>query len=71
MAGTRVECPVKTAERSLSMCKTFVLSVFLLASALVGLSACADNKMPPNSPSGGIGSPTGPATGPAFQGVPG
>ena len=53
------------------MCKTLVLSVFLLASALVGLSACVDNKMPPNSPSGGIGSPTGPATGPAYQGVPG
>ncbi|HUA57021.1 MAG TPA: hypothetical protein VMB81_32860 [Candidatus Sulfotelmatobacter sp.] len=53
------------------MCKTLVLSVFLLASALVGLSACADNKMPPNSPSGGIGSPTGPAVGPAYQGVPG
>jgi hypothetical protein len=50
----------------------FVVAVFLLASAL-GLGACEgyQNKMPPNSPSGGIGSPTGPATGPASQGVQG
>jgi hypothetical protein len=52
------------------MHKKLVLTAFLLA-ALVGLSACADHRMPPSSPSGGIGSPTGPATGPAYQGVPG
>ncbi|MEJ0071867.1 MAG: hypothetical protein WDO24_27615 [Pseudomonadota bacterium] len=48
----------------------FVLTAFLFA-LVVGLSACAENKMPPNSPTGGIGSPTGPATGPASMGVPG
>jgi hypothetical protein len=53
------------------MHKKLVLTTFLLAAALVGLSACVDHKMPPSSPSGGIGSPTGPATGPAYQGVPG
>jgi len=50
----------------------FVLTAFLFALVL-GLSACEgyENKMPPNSPTGGIGSPTGPATGPASMGVPG
>jgi hypothetical protein len=47
-----------------------VFTAFLFALVL-GLGACADNKMPPNGPSGGIGSPTGPATGPASMGVPG
>ncbi len=53
------------------MSKKLVLTAFLFASILVGVGACADHKMPPTSPSGGIGSPTGPATGPAYQGVPG
>jgi len=53
------------------MSKKLVLTAFLMASVLLGVAACADHKMPPASPSGGIGSPTGPATGPAFQGVPG
>jgi hypothetical protein len=50
----------------------FLLTAFLFALVL-GLSACEgyENKMPPNSPTGGIGSPTGPATGPASQGVQG
>ncbi len=51
------------------MSKMLVVTMFLLA--LGTLSACADHKMPPSSPSGGIGSPTGPATGPASQGVQG
>ena len=52
--------------------KKIVVTAFLLAIGL-GLGACEgyEHKMPPNSPSGGIGSPTGPATGPAYQGVPG
>jgi len=50
------------------MKKTLVAAVFLAVSALA-LAACADHKMPPNSPTGGIGSPTGPATGPASPGV--
>ena len=54
--------------RAYRMKKTLVAAVFLAVSALA-LSACADHKMPPNSPSGGIGSPTGPATGPASNGV--
>jgi hypothetical protein len=50
----------------------FFLTAFLFAIVL-GLGACEgyEHKMPPNSPGGGIGSPTGPATGPAFQGVQG
>ena len=51
------------------MSKFLVVAVFLLALGTLG--ACADHKMPPSSSTGGIGSPTGPATGPAFQGVQG
>ena len=52
--------------------KKFAVTAFLLAIGL-SLAACEgwENKMPPNSPTGGIGSPTGPATGPASQGVQG
>jgi hypothetical protein len=52
--------------------KKIVVTAFLLAVGL-SLGACQgyENKMPPNSPTGGIGSPTGPATGPASQGVQG
>lgn len=50
------------------MKKKFVTAAFLAVSVLA-LAACADHKMPPASPSGGIGSPTGPATGPASMGV--
>ena len=53
--------------RAYRMKKTLVAAAFLAVSALA-LAAC-DNKMPPNSPTGGIGSPTGPATGPASMGV--
>ena len=48
-----------------------VLFVFLFASLMLGMAACAEHKMPPSSPTGGIGSPTGPAVGPASQGVQG
>jgi hypothetical protein len=49
--------------------KKNVVAAMLLAVSVLALAACADHKMPPNSPSGGIGSPTGPATGPASNGV--
>jgi hypothetical protein len=44
-----------------------IFAALLLASATLALSACDGyvHKMPPTSASGGIGSPTGPATGPA------
>ncbi len=51
------------------MSKFLVVAVFLLTLGTLG--ACVDHKMPPASPTGGIGSPTGPATGPAAQGVQG
>ena len=51
------------------MSKFLVVAMFLLALGTLG--ACAGHQMPPNSPTGGIGSPNGPATGPAFQGVQG
>jgi len=57
-------------ESEFAMKTKFVLTAFLCALVL-GLGACAENKMPPNSPTGGIGSPTGPATGPASMGVQG
>jgi hypothetical protein len=57
-------------ESEFAMQTKFVLTVFLFALVL-GLGACAEMKLPPNSSTGGIGSPTGPATGPASMGVPG
>ena len=53
------------------MHKKLVLTAFLLASVLTGLGACTELKQPPRSDTGGVASPTGPATGPAFQGIPG
>ncbi|MBI3513666.1 MAG: hypothetical protein HY060_06340 [Proteobacteria bacterium] len=53
------------------MHKKLALTVFLLAAALVGLSACANHVMPPSSSTGGIGSPNFAAPAPAHQGVPG
>ena len=50
------------------MKKNIIAAAFLAVCALA-LAACADHKMPPASPSGGIGSPNGPATGPASAGV--
>jgi hypothetical protein len=59
-------------ESEFAMQIKLVLTAFLFTLAL-GLGACEGyvNKMPPNSPTGGIGSPTGPATGPASMGIPG
>ena len=54
------------------MYKRMALTAFLFAAVLVGVAACADHQMPPNSPTGGIGSPNFPAGyTPAHQGVPG
>jgi hypothetical protein len=52
------------SRRAYRMTKNLAAAL-LLAVSVLALAACADHKMPPNSPSGGIGSPTGPATGPA------
>ncbi len=61
-----------TVESDLHMHKKLVLTAFLMASVLVGLSACADHKMPPSTPNGNVGSPNYPqGFTPASQGVPG